>query len=118
MDTSRFFINEIVDSLKNNRSGYGDWDIHYKILTAILKQSEEQEMQEMRIRIAFNFECEGEQPSLILYLESLRNTHKKFVLKTLTFIGEACVEDPKVLEMVRKFQQQLTWVFTTLRGYS
>ena len=53
LDASKFFIEEIVESIKNRRTIH-DLGNHFKFLPSILKLGDE--LQLLRLEMAFNFE--------------------------------------------------------------
>jgi hypothetical protein len=101
IDNSKFFIEEILESLKQKRTIMNELDNHFKLLGSILKLNDD--LQEQRLIIAFNFEGFSTTP-LITYLFNMRNIYQIFVLKALNFIGELCETDAKILGFIRKFE--------------
>lgn len=56
LETSKFFIEELLDSIKIRRAMVNEINNNFRVLSGILLLKDTEAMQKQRLRMAFNFD--------------------------------------------------------------
>lgn len=115
IDISKFFIDELLDSIKIRRTMVSDLDNNFRLLGGVLLLKDSEDMQMQRLRTAFNFDEFSTRQSIFTFLHNYQANYGVFVLKILAVFGELATQDPAVLQFLAEHANHFKgWVFQFL----